>query len=73
MTLWSVSEARECSLRFTNVSPQRDAADNTPAGHSTQTPCTKIKLVALAVGAARSGNYTLARSLVMQEVPASFA
>ena len=45
-TLWHVSEAKECVLRFTNVSPQECARDKVRG------PCTKIKLVALAVAAA---------------------
>ena len=43
-TLWRVSESRSCTLRLTNVSP-RDCG-------AVRGPCTKIKLVALAVAAA---------------------
>ena len=43
-TLWQVSESRMCTLRLTNVSP-RDCGE-------VRGPCTKIKLVALAVAAA---------------------
>ena len=44
-TLWRVSESRACTLRLTNVSPRE-------CGKSVRGPCTKIKLVALAVAAA---------------------
>ena len=43
-SLWPVSESSSCTLRFTNVSPLQCG--------STRGPCTKIKLVALAVSAA---------------------
>jgi hypothetical protein len=43
-TLWPVSESRKCTLRLTNASPRYCA--------SGRGPCTKIKLVALAVAAA---------------------
>ena len=42
-SLWPVTESRTCTLRFTNISPL--LCGSTPG------PCTKIKLVALAVAA----------------------
>ena len=45
-SLWRVSESRKCKLRFTNVSPNSCGA--------ARGPCTKVKLVALAVAAAPS-------------------
>ena len=44
--LWHVSESRSCTLRLTNVSPRHCSA----AG--VRGPCSKLKLVALAVAAA---------------------
>ena len=44
-TLWRVSESRSCTLRLTNVSPRQCMS-------AVRGPCSKIKLVALAVAAA---------------------
>ena len=44
-TLWRVSESRTCTLRLTNVSPRECAT-------GVRGPCSKVKLVALAVAAA---------------------
>jgi hypothetical protein len=62
-TVWHVSPSRVCLLRFTNVSPEdgtcRDDTVRTQKNSSAAAgPCSKIKLVALAVGGATadSGN-----------------
>jgi hypothetical protein len=51
--LWRVSEARKCTLRLTNKSPPGSCGAGSAAGAGVggAAPCTKIKLVALAVAA----------------------
>lgn len=52
-TLWHVSESARCTLRFTNISPRTCTAAQ-PAADGSTPPCTKVKLVSLAVGAVTS-------------------
>eukprot|EP00966_Prymnesium_polylepis_P323220 7379433-Prymnesium_polylepis.1 len=61
-TVWHVSPSSVCLLRFTNVSPEdgtcRDNTVRTQNSFAAAGSCSKIKLVALAVGGATadSGN-----------------
>ena len=70
-TLWQVSQSRRCTIRLTNISPRKcdTDADGTAVARG---PCSKIKIVTLAVaGAVDVSNVNLHAQTQSQQVEGS--